>query len=362
MKQELTFFAIRAQQSPEHEVFSFAADARDILKFSTIERVGRDEEGHLSGFQRPQIAAHILEIKDYLLKPDAILPNPIVIAFTDRVEVTPFDGGNVCKVTIDITNGPPGLVVDGQQRLTALSRIEDKNFQVFVSAMVCKDDMELRRQFVLINNTRPLPKSLIYELLPTVDGLPHRYQSRKVAALLTARLNYDKSSSLRGQINHHTNPLGKISDTAIQRVIMNSLGDGMMREFMQGPEGETRCFELISEFYKAVQKIFLDEWRDHTPKTSRLIHGAGMVAIGYQMETLALLDGARTWEQFAHGLGCLIGRTAWASGEWDFSDETRTWRSLQNINRDITTLHNYLDSIIRHDIRTRRSILNVVAA
>ncbi|MGJ9418673.1 DGQHR domain-containing protein DpdB [Massilia sp. CMS3.1] len=362
MKQELTFFAIRAQQSAEHEVFSFAADARDILKFSTIDRIARNEEGQLSGFQRPQIAAHIQEIKDYLVKPDAILPNPIVIAFTDGVTVTPFDGNNVCRVSIDITNGPPGLVVDGQQRLTALSRVDEKSFQVFVSAMVCKDEMELRKQFVLINNTRPLPKSLIYELLPTVDGLPHRYQSRKLAAHLTARLNFEKKSSLCGQINHHTNPFGIISDTSIQRVIMNSLSDGMMREFMQGPDGEARCFDLISEYYKAVQKVFANEWRDHTPKTSRLIHGAGMVAIGYQMEVLALLDGARTWEQFALGLGCLSGRTSWTSGEWKFADEVRTWRSLQNIGRDITLLHNHLDSILRHDIRTRRSVLSVVAA
>jgi DGQHR domain-containing protein len=362
MKKELTFFAIRAQQSAEHEVFSFAADASEILQFSRIERAGRDDEGHLSGFQRPQIAAHIQEIKDYLVKPDAILPNPIVIAFTDGVTVTPLDGNNVCRVSIDITNGMPGLVVDGQQRLTALSRIEEKNFQVFVSAMVCKDDMELRRQFVLINNTRPLPKSLIYELLPTVDGLPQRYTGRKVAALLTARLNYDRRSSLRGQINHHTNPFGIISDTAIQRVIMNSLSEGMMREFMQGPDGETRCFELISEYYKAVQKVFADEWIEHSPKTSRLIHGAGMTAIGYQMEALALLDGARTWDQFAHGLGCLSGRTAWTSGEWKFPAEARTWRSLQNIGRDITTLHHYLDSIIRQDIRSRRSTLSIVAA
>ncbi len=358
---KLTFFAIRAQQSPEHVVLSFAASASELLQFSSIERVGRDEEGKLSGFQRPQIAAHIHEISDYLAKDDAILPNPIVVAFTSGVVVKPVDG-NVCRVSIDISHGAPGLVVDGQQRLTALSRLKDKDFQVFVSAMVCKDDMELRRQFVLINNTRPLPKSLIYELLPTVDGLPHRFESRKFAADLTARLNYDKASSLKGQINQHTNPNGVISDTAVQRVIMNSLSDGMMREFIGDPNGEFKCFEMISEYYRAIQKVFNDEWRGHTPKTSRLVHGAGIVAMGFQMETLALLDGARTWDKFAHGLGAIIGRTAWTSGEWDFGDEVRNWRSVQNINRDIVTLTHYLDSIIRSDIRTRRSALVADAA
>ena len=351
---KLTFLAIRAAQSPEHQVFSFAASASQLLKFASIDRVSRDEDGILSGFQRPQIAAHIHEISDYLNKPDAILPNPIVIAFTQGVQIVAVDQ-NVCRVTIDISNGAPGLVVDGQQRLTALSRLEKDDFQVFVSAMICKDDMELRRQFVLINNTRPLPKSLIYELLPTVDGLPHRFEGRKFAADLTARLNYDKKSSLRGQISQHTNPDGVISDTAMQRVIMNSLSDGMMREFINEPEGATKCFELISEYYKAVQKVFADEWNGHTPKTSRLVHGAGIVALGFQMETLALLDEARTWDKFAHGIAALIGRTAWTSGEWKFGDEVRNWRSVQNINKDINTLTHYLDSIIRKDIRKRRS-------
>jgi DGQHR domain-containing protein len=122
--------------------------------------------------------------------------------------------------------GPPGLVVDGQQRLTALSQLDDKDFEIFVSALICSDEAELRRQFVLINNARPLPKSLIYELLPGVEGLPHRLSHRARAADLVARLNYDNRSSLCAMIYQHTNPGGIIRDTAIQRVIMNSLNDG----------------------------------------------------------------------------------------------------------------------------------------
>lgn len=358
---KISYLAIRANQSPDHMVLSFATSVQELLRFSYIERIGRDSEGQLSGFQRPQLANHIREIKDYLSKPDAVLPNPIVVAFTSGVEVSQVEE-NVYRVSIDVSNGPTGLVVDGQQRLSALSQLEQKDFQVLVSALVCKDDMELRRQFVLINNTRPLPKSLIYELLPTVDGLPHRFEGRKFAADLTARLNYDATSSLKGQISQHTNPDGTISDTAIQRVIMNSLSDGMMREFIvDGKQGEDRCFEIISEYYRAVQKVFLNEWRGHSPKSSRLVHGAGMVAMGYVMETLALLDGARDWEQFAQGIGCLVGQTSWTAGEWQLGDEIRSWRSIQNINRDIVTLAQYLNSIIRADIRTRRTPLAAVA-
>jgi hypothetical protein len=226
--------------------------------------------------------------------------------------------------------------------------------------VVCADEAELRRQFVLVNNTRPLPKSLIYELLPGVEGLPGRLSNRAFASELTARLNYASNSSLRGQIYQHTNPAGRIKDTAIQRVIMSSLTDGMMREFLRRDEGGTgpqQCFDLISNYYRAVAMVFPDAWAErHTPKSSRLIHGAGIVALGYVMEVLALLDGARQPEEFARGLGCLADRTAWTSGEWDFGDgDRRHWRAIQNVNRDIVTLAQHLIGFVRSDIRRRRS-------
>jgi DGQHR domain-containing protein len=328
--------------------------AADLLRIATVSRIGRDEQGHLSGFQRPQIAAHIEEIRDYLEKDTAVLPNPIVVAFTEKVSVKK-KGDGICEVVVDISDGPPGFVVDGQQRFTALSQIEGKEFEVFVSALICADEAELRRQFVLINNTRPLSKSLIYELLPSVDGLPRRFTGRTVAAEFTERLNYDENSSLKGLIHQHTNPNGLVSDTAIQRVIMHSMSDGIMRELVRRPGGKDRCFKMISEFYRAVQEVFKDAWKNQTPKTSRLVHGAGIVALGEVMETLALLEGARTWEEFSKGLGCLDGRTAWTSGEWNFAKgDRRHWKAIQNVTRDIETLRDFLNKIVRDDIRRRR--------
>ena len=340
-------------------MLSFPARASDLTRFAAIDRIGRDAQGQLSGFQRPQIAAHIREIKDYLEQPDAILPNPIVVAFTRGAAVRE-ESPPLCTLEIDISEGAPGLVVDGQQRLSALMQLDGKDFEVLVSAVICADEAELRRQFVLVNNTRPLPKSLIYELLPGVEGLPTRLSNRAFASELTARLNYQSESSLQGEIYQHTNPAGRIKDTAIQRVIMNSLSDGMMREFLrrdEGGAGAQQCFDLISDYYRAVAMVFPDAWdKKHTPRTSRLVHGAGIVALGYVMEVLALLDGARSPAEFARGLGCLSGRTAWTSGEWVFGgDDRRHWRAIQNVNRDIVTLAQHLIGIVRSDIRARRS-------
>ena len=113
---------------------------------------------------------------------------------------------------------------------------------------------------------------------------------------------------------------------------------------------------MISNFYRAVGMVFPNEWvAKQTPRTSRLVHGAGIGALGYVMEVLALLEGDRETDEFASGLGCLVGRTAWSSGEWDFGGgDRRHWKAIQNVNRDIVTLAQHLIGIVRADIRTRR--------
>jgi DGQHR domain-containing protein len=342
------FLGVRAKQSSTHDVITIAACARDVLRFARIDRAGRSTTGILTGFQRPQIASHINEIRDYLQADDAVLPNAIVVAFVDNVEVKAIKDG-IVEVTIVATEGeePPGFVVDGQQRLTALLGVPDKDFQIFVSVLVCQDVEELRRQFVLINSTRPLPKALIYELLPGVRGLPKRLASRSFAAMLTERLNFDCDSSLRGLIFQHTNPAGVIRDTALQKVIMQSMSDGAVREF-PADEQFGRGFHLISEFFAGVQRVFPSDWTGHNAKTSRLVHGAGIVAMGFVMETIAARHGASTAAEFAEELKVLKDRTAWTSGTWQFSETERVpWNAIENTPRQIMTLAQHLVSIVR---------------
>ena len=340
------YTGVRARQSPDHVVVSIAARAGDVLQFAGIERAGRTEDGKMKGFQRPQIASHITEIRDYLRTPDAVLPNPIVVAFVGGATIEPIDGSMV-RLNIEFDGEPPGFIVDGQQRISALSGMPDRDFEVFVSVLICKNHEELRKQFVLINSTRPLPKALIYELLPGVSGLPKRLNDRSFAALLTERLNYDCGSSLRGMIATHTNPAGVIKDTSVQKVIMQSATDGAIREFPK-EEQFGRGFHLISEFFSAVQTEFEDDWNGRGPKNSRLVHGAGIVSMGYVMETLVARTGASTAEQFCTGLACLKGRTYWTSGSWKFGDdEVIPWNHLENTPRQVMALAQHLVSIVR---------------
>lgn len=350
------FKAIRAQQAKGHDVFSFAATPEQVLAFSEIERIGRTEDGQLKGFQRHQVASHIKEIRDYLNRDDALLPNAVIVAFIDGVHVKDL-GGGIVNVEINTKKSKPGFVVDGQQRLTALSGIKKAGFQVFVSALVCKDYNELRQQFVLINNTRPLPKTLIYELLPNVEGLPERFTSRKFSARVVDRLNFQAGSSLYGEIRQHTNPRGVISDTAMQRLVMNSTSDGAIRDFIKEDDFEELSISLIDEFFKAVVDVFGPEWVGMVPRTSRLRHGAGIVAMGFVMELLYSTEGARLKDEFIPALRLLKPFTAWTSGTWELSqNDVRPWNGIQNTPSDIDLLANYLTRTMKRLLRRPRRI------
>jgi DGQHR domain-containing protein len=350
------FKAIRAQQATDHDVFCFAAEPSDVLAFSEIERVGRQENGELRGFQRHQIAPHIKEIRDYLGREDALLPNAVIVAFLGNVKVTDAGNGLVdVEITSTESEPRPGFVVDGQQRLTALSGIRKPGFQVFVSALVCKDYNQLRQQFVLINNTRPLPKTLIYELLPTVDGLPERFTSRKLAARLVDRLNFRPDSVLHGEIRQHTNPQGILSDTAMQKIVMNSTSDGAIRHLIKEENFEELAFDLLNDFFKAVVEVFGNEWVGMSPKTSRLRHGAGLVAMGFVMEQLYSIDlpNCKTnYDKFVAGLNELRAHTAWTSGTWVLSEfDRRSWNGIQNTPSDIDILSNFLVRSLKRSLR-----------
>jgi DGQHR domain-containing protein len=358
MTKQLTFTAIAPQQSPNSQVAFFVATADQIDQIATIQRLSRDEEGMPTGFQRPQIAKHIREIGDYLARPDAILANPIVLGFVGGAKVKKSKDG-ATQLVVDISKGAPGLIVDGQQRFSALREIGRGDFQVPVSAFICDSVEELTQQFILINNTKPLNKGMIYELLPLArqGGMPFRLESRREASDLVAALNFRKGSSLRGMIRGQTTPHGVIQDTVMQKLIMNSMSDGALRMYRNDHKLlQSHGSELISEYFHAVSHVFHDAWKGHSPTTSRLIHSVGITAMGFVMEYLHSALGATTREQFIEPLTALRPATAWTEGEWVFGPERRRWNGLQQVSADWKLLSFYLVQKAREAVENPKGV------
>lgn len=243
----------------------------------------------------------------------------------------------------------PGWMVDGQQRCAAIRDARVESFPVCVTAFVTSSGEEQRAQFILINSTKPLPKGLIYELLPTTTGaLPTSLQLRRYPAMLLDRLNHDDGSPLRGLISTPTTPGGVIKDTSVLKMIENSLSDGALycfRDPATGTGDTEAVLAVLYAFWGAVSDTFPEAW-GLPPRRSRLMHGAGISSMGFVMDAIVEHHrsvGLPDREGFRSDLEILKDLCHWTSGTWAFGpDRQRRWNDVQNTSADIRLLTNLL--------------------
>jgi DGQHR domain-containing protein len=374
--QILELAALAVRQAATHELYSFAVDGKRLHEIAQISRLGRSQGESIIGYQRPEVISHIAEIRNYIECPDAILPNSIVVAFDSRVTFRPLQEAPSSQTSvhghllIPMANGDPrglpGWIVDGQQRAAAIRDANVARFPLFVTAFITDSVAEQREQFILVNSTKPLPKGLIYELLPSTDvQLSTNLQRKRFPAYLLERLNFDLGSPLHRAIQTPTNPFldprsgqrkkgpkpdqlqGFIKDNSVLRMLENSLNDGALYRFKHG-DGETDTdgmLQLLFNFWEAVRTVFSESW-NLPPAGSRLTHGVGIMGMGHLMDAITdrfRNSGTPTSEQFAADLSPLKPFCSWTSGYWDFGPGTqRKWNEVQNTSRDIQMVANYL--------------------
>jgi DNA sulfur modification protein DndB len=353
---ELRVPALKIKQGPERELFSFSVKGKDIESIAAISRVKR-HENELVGYQRPEVSNHIKEIKRYLESNNPMIPNALVIAFDDRVkfELASPENTEFGYLIIPIASDDeekPGWVVDGQQRAAALRDAEIGDFQMPVSAFITNDAQEQREQFILVNSTKPLPKGLIYELLPyTETKLSLSLQKKRFPAKLLDKLNHGEDSPMKGMIKTATNPDGMIKDNSILKLIESSLSEGALYRFRDPSTGlgdADKIVDLLCNFWEAVADVFPDAWGVN-PKKSRLMHGAGITALGHLMDAISERyhteerEEITSYTHFKADLLELSEYCKWTNGYWDFgTDQKVKWNELQNISKDIQILTNYL--------------------
>jgi DGQHR domain-containing protein len=350
--------ALEVTQAPRVTMYLLAVDGKRLGQFTTVARARRGGPGdQLLGYQRPWIHRHIEQIRSYLDSPGALLPNALTVAFDDRVRFEPLDTpapvsyARFGVLLIPACDGlaeheRPGWLVDGQQRAEAIARTARSSLPVAVAAFIDADPARQREQFLRVNATRPLPRSLLHELLPHTAGpLPAALERRRLPAVLAERLNYDPASPLHLMIRTVTNPDGVITDTSILRALDNSIGFGALVPYSgpaePGPD-LAGMLKTIGHFWAAVRDVFPSAW-GLPPRKSRLMHGAGVVTLGFLMDAIAT---GREWpppsvQIFTDGLRLIAPLCRWTGGTWEFG---RGWNHIQNTGQDARLLSDYLTS------------------
>ncbi len=357
---ELRLPCIRVKQGNRY-LYSFAVDGKVLGDFATVARIGRGEDNGLQGYQRPEVQKHIRGIQRYLETANALLPNAIVVAFDESVAFEPLPTGACTDITYSTMgtlvvpmdeaaddNEKPGWIVDGQQRTAAIREARVDDFPVCVISFVAAES-EQRSQFILVNNTKPLPKGLIHELLPsTQDELPLPLMRRKLAAEILHRLNTDQDSPFRHLIATTTHPDGVIKDNAIIRMVENSIHNGALFKYRYADTGEGDIAQMLTHlrlYWTTVRELFPDAW-GVPARRSRLSHGVGIAAMGFVMDALTEDASLRDMSTAISPLRLLAG-SPWTSGTWQFGTEERRWNSLQNTPNDIRLLTQHLLTIVR---------------
>jgi DGQHR domain-containing protein len=357
---DLSLPALAIRQKPGRTLFSFAVDGKKLPSFAAVSRVRRNDANELGGYQRPESIAHIRTIRTYLESADALLPNALVVAFDTRVRFEPGDApeeGGVQHgrliVPVDeaaAEDQKPGWIVDGQQRSAAIRDADIEDFSVCVTAFITDSVAEQRSQFILVNSTKPLPKGLIHELLPSTPAgdLPVALLKRRYPAVLLDRLNYDPDSPLARRIRTPTTPEGMIKDNSVLKMLTMSIEDGALYHWFDPDTGggdAEQMLTLLKRFWAAVADTFPEAWHG-SPRTSRLVHGVGILALGGLMDEITYLhldEGIPTSRSFAAELAKIKDDCQWTAGVWPLAhDDQRRWNELQNTPRDIRALADYL--------------------
>lgn len=360
MTTNLTVPALAICQPSGRRLYSFAVDGKQLPCFAAISRVRRTKEHELAGYQRAESIAHINTIRRYLETEEVLLPNALVVAFDSRVKFKRHgkadpSGVEMGQLVIPIQEGQldhekPGWIVDGQQRSAAIRDANVKQFPVYVTAFITDSVQEQRSQFILVNSTKPLPKGLIHELLPSTPEahLPIALLKRRYPAGLLDRLNYDKDSPLHRKIRTPTTAEGTIKDNSILKMLTMSIEDGALYQWFDSETGagDTEAMLLlVKRFWEAVATVFPEAW-DTSPRRSRLVHGVGIVALGCIMDEISYElrhNGIPETEDFSEHLELIASDCAWTSGSWPLaSDDVRKWNELQNTPRDTKALSDYL--------------------
>ena len=359
---ELVLRALHTTQGEGLDVFSFFIKGSDIVKIADLSRLGREDDETLKGFQRPEIRSHVKGIADYISKGNVLFPNAIILALSPQVRFVASRGTKAAgdeglsqsgTLTIPIYNEGQRVawIVDGQQRSLALAQVRKIEMVVPVVGFVSDDLNMQREQFILVNKARPLPNRLIDELLPETSGilLPRDLTARKVPSEICNLLNRDPSSPFYRLIKRASDK-GQtgavITDTAVSTMIRNSIDNplGALAPYkanIRDAADIEAMYRTLINYWSAVKAVFPQAWGKEL-KQSRLMHSAGIIAMGVLMDRIyARLSGNEDSQKTVQReLTRVVDSCRWTSGTWETLG--LHWNEIENTPQSVKKLQNAL--------------------
>jgi DGQHR domain-containing protein len=251
-------------------------------------------------------------------------------------------------------------IVDGQQRSLALARSDRADLMVPVVAFVSADVEVQREQFILVNKAKPLPSRLIDELLPEVGVLlPRDLASRKVPSELCSLLSRDPKSPFHRLIRRESereNTAAVVADSALVQAIQGNLKPpfGALSPHKRADGSDVMAmYRALNVYWSGVRDAFPDAW-GRPPTESRLMHSAGIRAMGALMDQVVLRADASACPEaeIARSLERLAPHCRWTEGTWEALGWT--WNDVQSTPRHIKLLSEHLARLDRELSRPAR--------
>jgi DGQHR domain-containing protein len=367
-RDEIVVRVLRTLQGDSINVFTFFMQGADVIQIADISRVERDKDDSLKGFQRRAIRTHVLGIVNYLNQGKVLFPNAIILAMSPDVRFVKSrgpspegSGRGVEAGLLIIPIRPEGervaWIVDGQQRSLALAESNTPTLPVPVVGFVSDDIAIQREQFILVNKARPLPTRLINELLPETGGviLPRDLASRKIPSTLCNLLNRDPKSPFHKLIKRTSAPDSEtaiITDTAIVTMIRNSISNplGALAPFKSAGDDAAdlqAMYKTLTTYWNAVRDVFKSAW-GLPPQESRLMHSAGIQAMGVLMDRIYARHAGKSneYQTIRQDLEKMRRACHWTEGEWESLG--LAWNEIENTHRGIRSLTDALVRIHTH--------------
>ena len=356
--------ALRVEQHTELTLFMFTLTGDELMKVADVWHATRNNVGSLVGYQRPEAKRHVREITDYLNGEDVLFPNPIILALSSKASFRSnrvpadqkrFAAQGILEIPIPRAGRKkPAWVVDGQQRMLALSKSQQCSELVIPVNAFITDDVDVQReQFIRVNRSKPLPRGLVAELLPQVTGkLPTQLATRRAPSLLCDMLNQDVESPFfgliwRSSLSKDARRRTVVRDTAVIRMLEASLHSpsGCLfphQNLATGALDADALRNTLLLYWNAVRHTFPDAW-GRPPTESRLMHGAGIQGMGRLMDRIMKrvpLHDPRAHLQVRRELRRIRSECHWTGGTW--ADIGLRWSEIQNTPNHVRRLSEFL--------------------